>query len=194
MVLDCDILKRKFSRRGWPKSSTAFMRLERSRISAWLISLIQGGYQSQDWSTQTVFFCARRESDFRDAGKEGPSKPGRSEKAVDGFRLLYIKGKNSPSWHGQKFELPFYEARKISTVSIVEFSNPGLLSRLRLIYTDCFFVHAASRPAGLPRYCSPPPNAGVARIQLEVSRWMVWAVVIRIFSDAEWKGRHKIHV
>ena len=115
------------------------MRLERSRISAWLISLIQGGYQSQDGSTQTVFFCARRESDFRDAGKEGPSKPGRSEKAVDGFRLLYIKGKNSPSWHGQKFELPFYEARKISTVSIFEFSNPGRLSRLRLIYTDCFF-------------------------------------------------------
>ena len=43
----------------------------------------------------------------------------------------------------------FYEARKISTVSIVEFSNPVQLSRPGLIYTDWFFC-ARREPARYP--------------------------------------------
>ena len=36
-------------------------------------------------------------------------------------------------------------------IGMVDFLNPGILSRLRLIYTDCFFfVHAASRAFGPP--------------------------------------------
>jgi hypothetical protein len=45
----------------------------------------------------------------------------------------------------------FYKARKISNISIIEFSNPGLLSKLGLIYTDCFFCarrESALRAAG----------------------------------------------
>jgi hypothetical protein len=33
---------------------------------------------------------------------------------------------------------------------MVKFSNSALLSRLKLIYTDYFFVHAASRASGPP--------------------------------------------
>ena len=44
-------------------------------------------------------------------------------------------------------------------IGMVDFLNPGILSRLRLIYTDCFFfVHAASRAFGPPALMPCPPS------------------------------------
>jgi len=42
----------------------------------------------------------------------------------------------------------FYEARKTSTVSKVEFLNPEMLSMLGLIYTDGFCARRESAPIG----------------------------------------------
>ena len=144
-------------------------------MTAWLLCTFQGlrmqvHIQLDRYSSFWILFSGHRESALRAAGKEGALRPGRSEKAVDGFGLGYIKAKILHAGRARSLNC-FYEARKISTVSIVEFSNPGRLSRLGLIYTDCFFCARresalrASRASALG-----PLNAGVAWIQLEASR------------------------
>jgi hypothetical protein len=111
-------------------------------VTAWLLCTFQGlrmqvHIQLDRYSSFWILFSGHRESALRAAGKEGALRPGRSEKAVDGFGLGYIKAKILHAGRARSLNC-FYEARKISTVSIVEFSNPELLSRLGLIYTDCF--------------------------------------------------------
>jgi hypothetical protein len=114
-----------------PSASISFM--------ASLILICASKYASGRcrYSSFWILFSGHRESALRAAGKEGALRPGRSEKAVDGFGLGYIKAKILHAGRARSLNC-FYEARKISTVSIVEFSNPELLSRLGLIYTDCF--------------------------------------------------------
>ena len=114
-----------------PSASISFM--------ASLILICASKYASgcYRYSSFWILFSGCRESALRAAGKEGALRPGRSEKAVDGFGLGYIKAKILHAGRARSLNC-FYEARKISTVSIVEFSNPELLSRLGLIYTDCF--------------------------------------------------------
>jgi hypothetical protein len=99
------------------------------------------------YSSFWILFSGCRESALRAAGKEEPLNQRGQKKPSMVLDCDILKRKFSMR-AGTEVLNCFYEARKTSTVSKVEFLNPEMLSMLGLIYADCFFVHAASRPPG----------------------------------------------
>ena len=78
-------------------------------------------------------------------------------------------------------------------IGMVDFLNPGILSRLRLIYTDCFFfVHAASRAFGPPALMPWAPSTPGRLGYNEGKPLKVLYINTNIFHVQKEKAKHNI--